>query len=359
MLLMSGCGFSAAQATDGGGGIDAGGSDTVDAALLDVPPTGLPSPRKLVFANTASPSNLDDFPVLVAPTPATIDYAVVTNPMTELRFTDAGGGDLKFEIEYWNPGGESIVWVEVPRIDASSDADHIFMHFGPGEVGTHDAAAVWGDYELVTHLGGSLQDRSNHGHDATLVNTLASGGYLGGATMFSGLGDQRITFDSSTGLFDGWTRFALELWIRPEYANIAAINGEPRVLDKGDSLNGGRLFPTFAVPPAIVMQVDLHLTSNNDVYLNAPTPPDAWTHILYTYDGDAVRLYRNGTQQGMASVSNKQLVPGTLPFFLGAASNGFRGLIDEVRISRVARSADWVRAQHLSMTRQFVTFTDP
>ena len=34
------------------------------------------------------------------------------------------------------------------------------------------------------------------------------------------------------------------------------------------------------------------------------------------------------------------------------------GMIDEVRVSRNARDADWVNAQFLSMTGKFVTFAE-
>ena len=45
-----------------------------------------------------------------------------------------------------------------------------------------------------------------------------------------------------------------------------------------------------------------------------------------------------------------------LGLLLGGLSGYYGGTIDEARIEREARSADWVRAQYLSMTDQLVIF---
>ena len=63
--------------------------------------------------------------------------------------------------------------------------------------------------------------------------------------------------------------------------------------------------------------------------------------------------YFDGTSVANATSSNRStLLAGTATLKLGggASQNSFPGSIDEVRISKVARSADWVKASHDTVT---------
>lgn len=62
---------------------------------------------------------LSGIPVLVklAPnSPAGFSYADCAADGSDLRFAIEGGSALPFEIDTWNPSGESIVWVKVPAV---------------------------------------------------------------------------------------------------------------------------------------------------------------------------------------------------------------------------------------------------
>ena len=67
-----------------------------------------------------------------------------------------------------------------------------------------------------------------------------------------------------------------------------------------------------------------------------------WHHIAATYDGVTKRIYKDGIQIGSGSQSGNVAQTGG-PCFVGASLRNpeyFNGLIDEVRIWRVARSAN-------------------
>jgi hypothetical protein len=70
-------------------------------------------------------------------------------------------------------------------------------------------------------------------------------------------------------------------------------------------------------------------------------------------------LYVNGVQKAQSSSCTESLLAsGTQPTYLGGDQSNryFNGAIDEARISNVARSADWIRAQHLTMTDGMVSY---
>ena len=83
---------------------------------------GWASQMTLTVSNSAQTvSNLVNFPVLVKLTPARVNnYTGFAPNGADLRFADANGTPLDYEIEQWNPAGESFIWVRVPLIPAGS-----------------------------------------------------------------------------------------------------------------------------------------------------------------------------------------------------------------------------------------------
>ena len=88
-------------------------------------------------------------------------------------------------------------------------------------------------------------------------------------------------------------------------------------------------------------------------------PLDRWTHVAGTYDGRNVVLFVDGIRQQLTDVAVTDYT-NTINYCIGCnASVGdrfFVGVLDEVRISSVARSADWIAAQYLAMTDQFTSY---
>jgi len=320
------------------------------------PPT---SPRRVVFDNSASTVNFGNFPVLVPLTAASVDYAMVTDPTTQLRFEDEmTASDCEFEVESWNPGGESIVWVRVPSLPLGSTTTSVLMHFGPTAGGSSDPAAVWGSYDVVHHFS-STANSIDSNYAATFVNATMTAGSAGMAATFAA-DDSRVTFASSGGLFDGWQDFTLSFWIYADYAS-AALTSEPDVMDKGGPLTLGRLL--HPGDTELRMQIDLHFNGvNNNAYLNANVPFKTWTHLAYQANGNNARVVRDGVVAATFNIigGTQSLISGSQGFYLGSnGTDAFRGQIDELRIEQQARSLDYVRAQSLMMHRQFVTIVDP
>jgi beta-galactosidase len=78
--------------------------------------------------------------------------------------------------------------------------------------------------------------------------------------------------------------------------------------------------------------------------------PPGWHHIAGVYDGKKIGLYVDGdladeqTGSGAILTNDVDVAIGKLP----AAAAGFSGTIDEVRISDVARSPQWLNTQYLN-----------
>ena len=170
--------------------------------------------RQLTLDNATGAEALVDFPVLVRLDPSRIDYAVMAPDGSDLRFVDADNTTLlDHEIEVWNPGGESIVWVRVPEIDAASAGDFVWMYYGsPAAADVQNPAGVWQNgYEGVWHLvDGS--DATVHGNDGVINGPVAVSGQVGGALDFDGADDYvEVPHDPSLAVTDS---LMIEAWIR-------------------------------------------------------------------------------------------------------------------------------------------------
>jgi hypothetical protein len=74
----------------------------------------------------------------------------------------------------------------------------------------------------------------------------------------------------------------------------------------------------------------------------APLPRGTWTHLVGTYDGKAIRLYRNGVLVNSKAATGVP-IGGNTPLYIGTrwwldSSQFFFGLVDEVALYRTALS---------------------
>jgi hypothetical protein len=358
LILLAGCGFhSHSLLGDGGAGSDAATDSAIDSSIDGS--SMVTSPRRLVINSTASAA-LTNFRLYVPLDASTIDYAAVTTPATDLRFHDETANvDLQFEVDHWNPAGESGVWIKVGSLP-SGTSNNILMYFGASANGISNPSQVWGSYELVNHMESSLSNSANATvYQGSAVNVATMAGQVGNAATFAGTGDSQMTFTFGNQLFDAWSAFTLETWLYPDYATLADIPvDQPRIMEKGVSLTLGRLY----VPnTALLYQVDLHFTGNNDVYLAIPVPLRQWSFVVYTFDGAKVRAYLNGQQVDMQQMSggSQMLEADSEQYYLGDPVNPLAGSLDELRIEQSTRGGEALLQEYRTMMRQMVTFTDP
>ena len=317
-----------------------------------------------------SGSELTDFPVLVKLSTAIsgFSYADFTLPNGgDLRFADANGNLLPHEIDTWNESGVSTVWVKVPRLTPSST---IKAYYGcTGTPPTVSAKDVWDDgYVAVWHLGESavpMKESSETTSDFTTTNgtgiAFASQGIVGGSVDFSS-GSKCSLVAPDHDLLDGFEKFTIEVWTRQE-----TLGTNLGILSKRNTYMSEAAYYIMQSGT----QTPLYMQTNSTdaaAWISAPFPTvQAWNHLAYAIDTTTtsgnVRSYKNG---GTPSTSSKTFTGAMLSngrdLVLGnlgkTAGNAFNGKIDEVRISNVVRSGDWIKATHdtVSMSN-FATYS--
>ncbi len=139
-------------------------------------------------------------------------------------------------------------------------------------------------------------------------------------------------------------------WIKPD---TAGTSGGSRFLSKRTDAGGSDVYSIFSLSPGADAGVWFRIGGNTDLIFQTTLPTGNWQHWIGTYDGTAMRLYRNGVE-----VANK-VGSGNIPssargVFLGhreAESRHFDGAMADVRIYDRALSAREVWALYDPATR--------
>jgi hypothetical protein len=172
----------------------------------------------------------------------------------------------------------------------------------------------------------------NHGDDN--VSHTGQGGKIGSGQQFDGV-DDLIDCGNDTSLDVNY--ITIEVWV-----NVNGWINDMGVVAKGDDTY--RQYWIWAWSANGSYEIDEGGNINNAWTLTGT----GWEHMALTWDGTNVVTYTNGIQE----VSNPQgtgtINPTTEPLVFGNIP-GYQfwdGNLDEIRISSIARSADWIKASY-------------
>lgn len=291
-------------------------------------------------ANIPAGVTVNDFPLLVRLNSSNFNFAEAQSDGRDIRFTTPSGAPLSYQIEQWDSvNGSAAIWVRMPAITGNSTQE-IKIYWGKSGVGTMSSGAsvfnASNGYASVIHLGDTLTDETG-GTTPTNSSTTAGNGLIGrGRTFAFGQGIQCGTSLSS--LPTGAGPFSTGVWIRP--------------LAFGTSILGwGQNTPSQGT---VKMQLDSPPRINMDCWFGgagvsgaAGIPASQWTYVVHTFQTTGTRLYVNGALDASNNGGSMNL-PTSGRYDIGgwAGTNNFVGDIDEVRISKVVRSADWVKLEY-------------
>jgi biopolymer transport protein ExbB len=282
-----------------------------------------------------------DLPVLVRLSLANFSYFNDTKPDgSDFRLlAEDDKTPLKFHFEKYDPQEQmALLWVLVPQITGGSKTDKIYAYYGNPDAPA--AADIPGTYDASQTLVLSFAETTGLPMDSTAYknNPSASTAVLTPASLIAGgakfSGKESITVPATASLRllpnQGLTASA---WLRIEQAQKAvvfALTDQDKSI--GVAIDGSRLVAraTLGGPPVTVTQAaDLTLSQ--------------WHHVAITAANDTLTMYVDGIAAGSVPVKLQELGG---EFTIGAASGSafLTGDVDEVEVSKVARSADWIKA---------------
>ncbi len=299
-------------------------------------------------------STLGNFPLCVRINGDADMGGVCRTDGTDLRFTDADGNLLYAQEEFFSvvsAAATGLFWVGVPSISAGADTT-IYGYYGNQQAHSQSGSTnVWdANFHGVWHLNEATMrfsdSTSYHNNSSSTTNfPTAVTGLLGKAQLFSRADSSYITVDYASSLGNTGP-FSLSAWI-----NLSTIpSTQPyEIACKGQDCISYAFRVGVAGRGVVYYMSDestfQQLTTTDVVFPATAT----WYHACGVYDGSYLRFYVNGVQQQTLATSG---APGTdlLPLVIGslAGQSAFcmDGVIDELRFSNIARSADWISFEY-------------
>lgn len=267
------------------------------------------------------------------------------------------GTKLNWETEVYSASATTSEYWLLPTVTVSHTVDTTvgYRCIGNAAVTTDQSnkTAVWdSNYAYVGHLpnGTTLtaNDSTTNVNNGTLVNTpTATTGQIDGAAALASASSQGINLGSSSTLKIAGT-ITLEAWIKPTtvigleriVSNLttSSFTGAEILIHDGSS--SPSFVPYFQVGNAGTLHTALG---------NASIVAGTVYKIVGTYDGTNGMIYVNGALANSSVFGASAIGASTVNTFIGSWTNGgnnLNGWADEVRVSKIARSADWILAEY-------------
>lgn len=306
---------------------------------------------------TQNTTILSSFPVLIS---GTFQFLKTTG--NGGKVTEASGADIVFstvgpgmtpylnvETEtYVNNTGQINAWVQVPIIFATASVN-IFMAYGNSAITSRVSWStnVWdSNYVAVFHYpdGTTLNsfDSTAYRNDGTPTNFQARAAQIDGGVFVNINQNGNETSPDAT-ILHCLGAVTVQTWL-----NVGR-NAFQTMIDKSSIAKSWGLNstnnPTFARNGGV-----------GTVNATAPVPINIWTFIAATSDAGTgtqnVTHYMNGTPNGTGTQSGT-VADTSDTFIVGVFhgnSNPMDGIFDELRVSNIRRTADWIKTDYLTQS---------
>jgi biopolymer transport protein ExbB len=260
--------------------------------------------------------------VLVRLHDGNFQFAAAKEDGSDIRFV--AGDDktaLPYHIEkYDGLLNEAFVWVKVPEVKPGGQTE-LWLYYGnAGAAYEGDPKASYGgDAVAVYHFGekgAPAADATANANNAEGTGIASEGAMIGSGLRLDGAGAVTLPGPKLEG---EWTWAA---WVKP-----AALQANAAIYTRGPLVIG------------IDNGVPFVSVNGQKSAGNGSIPAGTWKHLAVVADGAALTLYVDGAAAGTLNAA--------VPALEGAATlggaGGFAGEIDELMISREARSDGYVK----------------
>jgi len=292
-------------------------------------------------ADLPASASEDGFPLLVRLHRDFFDFSQAKAQGEDIRFSTSAGAPLAYQIEEWDAaGGAASIWVRIPTIKGNARQE-VKLHWGKADAGSESkGSAVFNEsngHLSVWHMDDPVKDEVGTVESKDTGTTLASG-MIGKSRRFE-QGKGINCGENITAYPTGSSPHSSEAWFRAEKPNTT-------VLAWGNEAGQGKVMLQYFSPPHMVIECYF---SGADVPGGSTLPPSQWIHVVHAFKNGDSRVYVNGVLDGVSMSTGAPLaIKSPARMYIGGWYDNYRfvGDIDEVRISKVTRSADWVRLQY-------------
>jgi hypothetical protein len=292
-------------------------------------------------ANLPASASEDGFPLLVRLHKDFFDFSQAKAQGEDIRFSTSTGAPLAYQVEEWDAANAAAsIWVRIPNIKGNARQE-VKLYWGKADATSESSGtAVFNEsngFLSVWHMNDPVKDEVGT-LESKDTGTTSSAGMIGKSRHLDGgkginCGEKITTYPS------GSSPHSSEAWFRAEKPNAT-------LLGWGNEQAQGKVIMQFVSPPHINM--DCYFSGAN-VAGGSRLPMSQWIHVAHTFKNGDSRIYVNGILDGSSRAAGAPLaIKSPARMYMGGWYNNYRfdGDIDEVRVSRVTRSADWVKLEY-------------
>ena len=329
-------------------------------------PASFPNMQKFAFEGYDRGETLENFTALVKfKEGAGFSYGTFASPdADDLRFADAGGSVLAYDIEEWDTNGTSHVWVQLPELQTGTAIWAYWGNAGDFRQPYVGDGAWVGDYQSVYHLAettGTHSDASVYDRDIVVVGGYeqdAEGIIDGGNYGTGNINTERMEPVAPSDAFyhNGFTKRTVSAWV-----TLDSTSGPNIVYEQGGT-TAGLTLAYRTTPLAFILSMtggstETEITGSTQFRPNYADP----IHVAATFDGGAMRLYVNGQLDASGTLADPVGSHTSNPGVGGSTGDSavdtgteeserkWHGVIDEVRQADATRSANWIWASHANV----------
>ena len=315
--------------------------------------------RKMItIDHTKVSGTLSNFPVLINLGGDSDLMNSAQSDGDDIFFTAADGTTkLSHEIESYS-NGALIAWVNVTTLSSVSDTV-LYMYYGdPYSPSQANPTGVWdSNYMAVWHLDEPVTDEStsgvhydstSNGNNGAQHNNGPGTGEIDGAQSFDGT-DYILGPDASS--LDMTSQLTMEAWV-----NLANAANNQKIVGKTSSNPSGVTGAGYILGvQSNGLYPEIWDKSSHYTFTSGTVPNNAWTHLAVTWaTGGNFIGYVNGTQVNSIAASSNPINEtatqeeriGVAPYLIPPQQYYVTGLLDEIRLSKIARSPQWIQTEY-------------
>ena len=324
--------------------------------------------KRYKIDHTKIDENLTNFPVLIK-----IDN---TKPNYQHFFDNAGTGGssvrfvsslgtsqahLKFEkVRFDATNKKAEYFVKIPSVSKDNDTYFYLLYGRTGALDGSDKTEVYGDeFKAVYHMKDDpdtshIKDSTINGNNGTKKaqnEPIEADGKVAKAQSFDGTND-RVALANA---IPGGSSFTVEGWI---YRTKTSTTVD------GNNWITGNSTPNYSWFSAFTNTDQFSVYYYGSGWKNlGEVGKNNWYYVAFVIDGASgatnnLKGYKDGSLLGQTTMTYTLSSTTSVPW-IGGRSDGeryFGGIIDEVRISNVARSAAWIKASYNSGNNSLVSY---
>ena len=313
--------------------------------------------QQIAIKGSSVEATLTNFPVLIKITdPTNPVFSHAQSNGQDILFTASDEvTKLNHQMDYYNSATSTIcAWVQVPTLNSTTDTT-LYMYYGSSNAASQEnRTAVWDSNYIGVH---HFSQAAGFDPDSTSFANNQYGGTVDAQALYYGplgLADRLNGASNSIEVtLSGATIAAGSVTVWASFDADNATRHKAEIFFFNSSANNNRVF-MHVMPTSEAFYVSF-ASIGGGTYPTAinsgfTVPLHQWHAYALTWSGTRCVIYADGNQvqasfdaTGLSSVGATALLG-----FSGGNNEYFTGGIDELRVSKTARSPSWIKTEYRS-----------